>query len=79
MSANSRSRYALRQDIQSTSVSFAISLNLSNTPGRAMPWGLLSFQQKYVPDITKIIMFLGSKVRPVRRADKLVTICEATV
>jgi hypothetical protein len=27
----------------------------------------------------KVIMFLGSKVRPVRRADSLVTICEPIV
>jgi hypothetical protein len=27
----------------------------------------------------KIIMFLGSKVRPVRRADNLTTICESVV
>jgi hypothetical protein len=48
-------------------------LNLPNPSGRTTPWGLLSLYQKCVLNL-KIIMFLGSKVRRVRRADSLTAI-----
>jgi hypothetical protein len=47
-------------------------LNLPNPSGRTRPWS--NEYQKY-----KKIMFLGSKVRRVRRADKLTTIYEPIV
>jgi hypothetical protein len=43
-----------------------------------MPWGLLNLQQKWVLEAEKI-MFLGSKARPVRRADNLTASCEPIV
>jgi hypothetical protein len=49
--------------------------NLPNPYGRAL-WGLPSLK-KITIRIKK--MFLGSKVRPVPRADKLTAICEPTV
>jgi hypothetical protein len=54
-------------------------LNLHNPPGRTRPWGLLSFQQKCVPETLNKIMFVGSKVRPVRGADNLTAIYEPIV
>jgi hypothetical protein len=44
--------------------------------------GIMVFTQSLTEMSTrsiKIIMFLGSKVRRVRRADNLTTICEPTV
>jgi hypothetical protein len=41
-------------------------LNLPNPSGRTRLWGLLSLWQKWVLETLKKIMFLGSKVRPVR-------------
>jgi hypothetical protein len=49
-------------------------LNLHNLSGRTRPWDLLSFWQKWVPE-----MFLGSKVRLVRKADNLTAIYEPIV
>jgi hypothetical protein len=43
--------------------------NLPNTSNRTRPWGSLSFLQKLVPETE--IMFLESKVLPVRRADNV--------
>jgi hypothetical protein len=48
---------------------------LSNPSGRTRPWGLLSLWQKWVPEAEKVI-FLGSRARPVHKADNLTTICE---
>jgi hypothetical protein len=52
--------------------------NLLNPSGRTGHWGLLSLQQKLEPETEKI-MFLGSKARPVHRADSLAAIYEAIV
>jgi hypothetical protein len=48
-----------------------IFLNLSIPSGSIRPWGLLTRSIK--------IMFMGSKVRRVRRADNLTAICEPIV
>jgi hypothetical protein len=53
-------------------------LNLPNPSGRTRPWGLLSLTEMSTRNI-KIIMFLGSKVRLVRRADNLTAIYEPIV
>jgi hypothetical protein len=55
-------------------------LNLPNPSGSTRPWGLLSLEQKLVTEtLRKIIIFLGSKVRPVRGADNLTAIYEPIV
>jgi hypothetical protein len=54
-------------------------LNLPNPSSRTGPSGLLSLWQKWIPEALKNIMFLGSKVQPVRGADNLTAICEPIV
>jgi hypothetical protein len=54
-------------------------LNLPNPSGRTRPWGLLSLKTEMNTRNVKIIMFLGSKVRRVRKADNLTAICEPIV
>jgi hypothetical protein len=51
-----------------------IFLNLLNPSGSTRPWVYSASNRN-----EKIIMFLGSKVRRVRRADNLTTICEPIV
>jgi hypothetical protein len=46
---------------------------------RTRPCGSLSLWQKWVPETLKKIMFLGSKMRPVRGADNLTAIYESIV
>jgi hypothetical protein len=53
-------------------------LNLPNPSGRTSPWGLLSLTEMSTRSI-KIMMFLGSKVRRVRKADNLTAIYEPIV
>jgi hypothetical protein len=52
-------------------------LNLPNPSGRTRPWGLLSLLTEM--SIRKIIMFLGSRVRRVRKADNITVIYEPIV
>jgi hypothetical protein len=54
-------------------------LNLPIPSGRTRPWGTLSLYQKWVQETLQKIMFLGSKVRPVRGADNLTAIYEPIV
>jgi hypothetical protein len=54
-------------------VSFLV-LNLPNPSGSTRPWSSLSLYQKCVLETLKKIMTLGSKVRLVRRADKLTAV-----
>jgi hypothetical protein len=54
-------------------------LNLPNPSGRSRPWGLFSLLTEMSTRHRKIIIFPGTKVRPVRRADNLATICEPIV
>jgi hypothetical protein len=49
-------------------------LNLPNLSGRTRPCGLHSLERSTTN--IKTIMFLESKVRPVRRADNLTPMCE---
>jgi hypothetical protein len=51
--------------------------NLPNPSGRNMPWGIRNFLQMSTG--SRKLMFLGSKERPVRKADNLTVICEPTV
>jgi hypothetical protein len=53
-------------------------LNIPNLSGRIRPW-VLSASNRNEYQKTKIIMFLGSKVRLVRRADNLTAIYEPIV
>jgi hypothetical protein len=53
-------------------------LNLPNFSGRIRPW-VHSASNRNEYQKQKIIMLLGSKVRPVRRADNLTAICEPIV
>jgi hypothetical protein len=52
-------------------------LNLPNLPTR--PWGLLSLLTEMSIGNIPIIIFLGSKMRWVNRADNLTAICEPFV
>jgi hypothetical protein len=52
-------------------------LSLPHSSGRTRPWGLLSLLTEM--SIRSRIMFLGSKVRPVRGADNLTAIYEPIV
>jgi hypothetical protein len=54
-------------------------LNLPHPSGRTRPWGLIQPLTEISPRNIKIIMFLGSKVRQVLRADNLTAICEPIV
>jgi hypothetical protein len=54
-------------------------LMLPNLSGPTRPWGLLSLLTEMSTRNIKTIMFLGSKVRRVRRADNITAICEPIV
>jgi hypothetical protein len=45
----------------------------------ALGQGFTQFLTEMITRHIRIIMFLGSKVRPVRRADKVTTICKPIV
>jgi hypothetical protein len=53
--------------------------NLPNPSGRTRTWGLLSLQQKLSTGNIQIIIFLGSKVRQVNKADNFTAIYEPIV
>jgi hypothetical protein len=54
-------------------------LNLPNPSGRAKTLGFSQLVTEMSSRSIKIIMFLGSKVRRVRRADNITAICEPIV
>jgi hypothetical protein len=54
-------------------------LNLPNPSGRIRPWGFTHPLTEMSTGNLKIITFLESKVRRVRRADKLTAICDPIV
>jgi hypothetical protein len=54
-------------------------LNVPNPSGRTRPWGFTQPPTEISTRNIKIIMSLGSKVQPVRRADNLAAICEPIV
>jgi hypothetical protein len=56
-----------------------IFLNLPNPSGHTRPWGLLSHLTEMSTINIKIIMFLGSKVWPVDKADNFTAIYEPIV
>jgi hypothetical protein len=56
-----------------------IFLNLPNPSDRTRPWGFSQPLTEISTRYRKTIMFLGSKVRRVRRADNLTAICEPIV
>jgi hypothetical protein len=53
--------------------------NIPNPSGRTRPWGSLSEPLTEMSTRSRKIMFLGSRARPVRRADSLIAICEPIV
>jgi hypothetical protein len=63
--------YATNRKIAGSIPDEVIFLNLPNTYGRTTLWGFTQPLTEMSTGNIKIIMFLGSKVRPVRRADNL--------
>jgi hypothetical protein len=54
-------------------------LNLANSSGHTRALGFIQPITETNTGNRKIIMFLRSKARPVRRADNLIAICESIV
>jgi hypothetical protein len=54
-------------------------LNLPKPSGRTRPWGLFSLTEMRTRCIKKIIMFLGNKVRRVRKVDNPTAIYDPIV